>query len=150
MKYIATIGAYVCLGIAMYGAFTDALPWRQTLIAFAGAILCYLLAVKEGALSRPQKSDAELEAEQAEREEREAQLEAYRQAKADKANPTVCPKCGSRNSEVLGSTNRVSLGRAVVGNAIAGVPGAMVGAMTGKKQRHEFICRDCGHRWIVK
>lgn len=91
MKYIATIGAYVCLGIAMYGAFTDALPWWQTLIAFAGAILCYLLAVKEGALSRPQKSDAELEAEQAEREELEAKLEAFRQAKTDAKTPPSAP-----------------------------------------------------------
>ena len=70
--------------------------------------------------------------------------------KLNKRNRTVCPRCGSSDTFVMGSTNRPSFVRAAVGHAIAGTPGAIVGSMTGKKMRHEFICRSCGKRWRVK
>lgn len=100
---------------------------------------------------------SEAERKERERQEREAKLERLkaeaaerRQAVMDRKNPTICPKCRSRNTEILGTTDRASFGRAVIGGAIAGPAGAVVGAATGKKQRHEFVCRDCGNRWIVK
>lgn len=71
-------------------------------------------------------------------------------------NPTICPKCGSYDTMVIGSGNRVSIGRAIVGGAIgsmvspeAAAVGAGVGAVTGKKSRTEMVCRTCGARWYV-
>jgi hypothetical protein len=68
----------------------------------------------------------------------------------NKRNPSICPKCGSSDTVVLGSTNRPSVGRAIVGGAIAGRTGAAIGGLTGKKMRTQFLCRSCGHRWTVK
>jgi hypothetical protein len=64
-------------------------------------------------------------------------------------NPTICPKCGSHNTMVIGSGKKVAVGRAIVGDMVAGPAGAVVGAMTGKKNRVEMICRDCGKRWYI-
>lgn len=64
-------------------------------------------------------------------------------------NPTICPKCGSRNTMVIGSGKKVSVGRAIAGDMVAGPAGAVVVAMTGKKNRVEMICRDCGKRWYI-
>lgn len=66
-----------------------------------------------------------------------------------KKNPTVCPKCGSHDSMVLGSNRKLALGRAVVGDAIAGAPGAIMGATTGKRVHTQMICRSCGTRWTI-
>ena len=67
--------------------------------------------------------------------------------KLNKKNKSICPKCGSSDTIVLGSTKKASFTRAIVGGAIAGVPGAMVGSTTGKKMRVEMMCRSCGARW---
>lgn len=71
-------------------------------------------------------------------------------------NPTICPKCGSRDTMVLGSGKKVSVGRAVVGGAVGSMVnpvgtavGAGVGAMTGKRNRTEMVCRTCGARWYI-
>lgn len=71
-------------------------------------------------------------------------------------NPTICPKCGSHDTMVLGSGKKVSVGRAVVGGAVGSMVnpvgtavGAGVGAMTGKKNRSEMVCRTCGARWYI-
>lgn len=69
--------------------------------------------------------------------------------KINRRNASICPKCGSCNTVLMGSTKKVSVSRAVVGGALLGPIGAGVGAMTGKKQRHEFLCRSCGARWRV-
>lgn len=71
-------------------------------------------------------------------------------------NPTICPKCGSHDTMVLGSGKKVSVGRAVVGGAVGSMVnpvgtavGAGVGAITGKKNRSEMVCRTCGARWYI-
>lgn len=67
--------------------------------------------------------------------------------KLNRRNASICPKCGSPDTVLMGSTKKVSVSRAVVGGVMFGPVGAGVGAMTGKKQRHEFLCRSCGARW---
>lgn len=69
--------------------------------------------------------------------------------KANRGNKTVCPRCGLRDTMVLGSGKKVALGRAIVGDLVAGPIGAGVGAMTGKRNRVEMICRSCGKRWYI-
>lgn len=74
----------------------------------------------------------------------------------NKKNPTICPKCGSSNTEYLGKKGGVSGGRmvagaaigAAVGGGIGELAGAAVGATTGKKK--EMLCRNCGYRWVFK
>ncbi|WP_448983853.1 hypothetical protein [Olsenella uli] len=68
---------------------------------------------------------------------------------ANKRNPTICPQCGSHDTMVLGSGKKVALGRAIVGDLVAGPIGAGVGAMTGKRNRVEMVCRSCGRRWYI-
>lgn len=69
-------------------------------------------------------------------------------------NPTICPKCGSRETTVLGSGKKVSVGRAVVSgtmgsmvNPVGTTIDAGVGTMTGKKNRAEMDCSIRGARW---
>ena len=62
-----------------------------------------------------------------------------------------CPKCKSTNIEVLGGGNKnLSAGKAVVGGALVGIPGLLVGGMLGKKGKYELFCKDCGKRWKQK
>lgn len=56
-----------------------------------------------------------------------------------------CPKC--RSTQITYGGNRISLGRAVVGGAVAGPAGATIGGLTGKKGY--AVCLDCGKRWKV-
>lgn len=108
------------------------------------------------AITRPDKTLAqqrEEDAREAERQERmrraRQRYEESRQAKIDRKNPTICKKCGSRDTMVLGSGKKVALGRAIVGDLVAGPIGAGIGAMTGKRNRVEMICRSCGKRWYI-
>lgn len=62
-----------------------------------------------------------------------------------------CPKCGSTEFTVLGSTkNSLSLGKAVVGGVLLGPVGAAGGAIMGKKGKYDLVCNKCGHRWSAK
>lgn len=56
-----------------------------------------------------------------------------------------CPKCHS--TQITYGGNRVSLGRAAIGGAVAGGPGAVLGGMTGKKGY--AVCLNCGKRWKI-
>lgn len=62
-----------------------------------------------------------------------------------------CPKCKSTNIEVLGGgSKRLSAGKAVIGGALAGPAGLLIGGMIGKKEKYEVFCKDCGKRWKTK
>lgn len=56
-----------------------------------------------------------------------------------------CPKC--RSTQITYGGNRISLGRAVVGGAVAGPAGATLGGLTGKKGY--AVCLNCGKRWKI-
>lgn len=62
-----------------------------------------------------------------------------------KGKTSCCPKC--RSTQITYGGNRISLGRAVVGGAVAGPAGATLGGLTGKKGY--AVCLNCGKRWKI-
>ena len=54
-----------------------------------------------------------------------------------------CPKCGS--TSISYQNKRLSLGRAVVGDAVAGPAGAVLGGLSSKKGY--AVCLKCGKQW---
>lgn len=63
--------------------------------------------------------------------------------------PNKCPNCKSKNYRVVSKTKYregFSVGKAVLGAALFGTPGTIIGGMSGKKK---FIikmrCKDCGY-----
>lgn len=56
-----------------------------------------------------------------------------------------CPRCGSTSLSY--DTKKLSIGRALVGDAIAGAPGAILGGLSSKKGY--AVCLNCGKRWKI-
>lgn len=67
------------------------------------------------------------------------------QNKKEEAQIVRCPKCHS--TSITYDTKKLSIGRAIVGNAIAGAPGAILGGLSSKKGY--AVCLNCGKRWKV-
>lgn len=69
--------------------------------------------------------------------------EKERLLKLQKEGVPYCPKCKSIS---LTTTNKkLSVGRAVVGGALLGGTGAVLGGLTSKKV--ELLCMNCGHKF---
>lgn len=62
-----------------------------------------------------------------------------------KSNTVRCPKCNSTSLSY--DSKKVSVGRAIVGNAVAGPTGAIIGGLSGKKGY--AVCLNCGKRWKI-
>ena len=60
-------------------------------------------------------------------------------------NMAKCPRCGS--TSISYDTKKLSIGRAIVGDAIAGSTGAILGGLSSKKGYG--VCLKCGKRWKV-
>lgn len=58
-------------------------------------------------------------------------------------NMAKCPRCGS--TSISYDTKKLSIGRAIVGDAIAGPTGAILGGLSSKKRYG--VCLKCGKRW---
>ncbi len=58
-----------------------------------------------------------------------------------------CPKCKSTSIQYVERRKRLSLGRGIVGGAVAGPLGGAVGAVTSKKHKGFVKCLNCGHKW---
>lgn len=58
-------------------------------------------------------------------------------------NMAKCPRCGS--TSISYDTKKLSIGRAIVGDAIAGPTGAILGGLSSKKGYG--VCLKCGKRW---
>ena len=58
-----------------------------------------------------------------------------------------CPKCKSTSIQYVERRKRLSVGRSIVGSAVAGPLGAAVGAVTSKKYKGFVKCLNCGHKW---
>lgn len=58
-------------------------------------------------------------------------------------NMAKCPRCGS--TSISYDTKKLSLGRAIVGDAVAGPAGAILGGLSSKKGYG--VCLKCGKRW---
>lgn len=56
-----------------------------------------------------------------------------------------CPRC--RSTSISYDTKKLSIGRALVGDAIAGAPGAVLGGLSSKKGY--AVCLNCGKRWKI-
>lgn len=97
-----------------------------------------------------------------EREERAKEREARSERKAKSAErrnaffdwcernstvgkPAHCPKC--RSTSIAYDTQKLDVGRAVVGDMVAGPVGAVLGGLSGKKGY--AVCLKCGKRWKV-
>ena len=62
-----------------------------------------------------------------------------------------CPRCRSHNIEVMGGGRKnVSIGKSLIGGALTGGAGFILGGLMGKKGKYEVFCKDCGHRWKMK
>ena len=58
-------------------------------------------------------------------------------------NMAKCPRCGS--TSISYDTKKLSVGRAIVGDAVAGPTGAILGGLSSKKGYG--VCLKCGKRW---
>ena len=63
----------------------------------------------------------------------------------DKEHIPYCPKCHSTSLQYLEHRKKLSIGRAVVGGALAGGAGAVLGGLTSKKYKGKIKCLNCGH-----
>lgn len=63
----------------------------------------------------------------------------------DKEGIPYCPKCHSIS--ITYTDKKLSLGRAIVGNALAGGVGAVLGGQSSKKGKCK--CLKCGHTWKI-
>lgn len=70
--------------------------------------------------------------------------ELIRATQEAKANQEIrCSKCGS--NQLTAGGKKLSVGRAVVGGALLGGVGAVLGGVTSKKVM--ITCLNCGNRW---
>lgn len=70
-------------------------------------------------------------------------VEKEKEVKSEDPDAILCPKCHSK--QIMYGNQKVSIGRAVVGGALFGAAGAVLGGVSGKKV--EFKCLQCGHTW---
>lgn len=66
-----------------------------------------------------------------------------RKISAEEALIPKCPKCGSKSLHA--GTKKLSIGRALIGNKLAGGVGAILGGQSSKKVI--ITCLNCGHSW---
>ena len=75
----------------------------------------------------------------------EQQQRLVKQQESIYKNMAKCPRCGSTSLSY--DTKKLSIGRALVGDAIAGAPGAILGGLSSKKGY--AVCLNCGKRWKI-
>ena len=64
---------------------------------------------------------------------------------SEKSRTPRCPKCHS--TSISYDTKKLSFGRALVGDALAGSTGAILGGLSSKKGY--AVCLNCGKRWKI-
>ncbi len=65
--------------------------------------------------------------------------------KAKQDGKAYCPKCGSTSVTYI--DKKLSIGRAIVGNAVLGETGAILGGLSSKKGYVK--CLNCGNKWKI-
>ncbi len=90
------------------------------------------------------KTEEEKEREAQQQFEKRQQRLVKEQEKVYK-NMAKCPRCGSTSLSY--DTKKLSIGRALVGDVIAGAPGAIMGGLSSKKGY--AVCLKCGKRWKI-
>nr|DAR08332.1 MAG TPA: Transcription factor S-II (TFIIS) [Caudoviricetes sp.] len=111
-------------------------------------------ACEEGKEEGRRKGSFEYQIEKAERKsairkqekaEFKARLKEY-----DKLGVPYCPKCKSTRVEYIERRKKLSVGRAIVGDVLAGPTGAILGGLTSKKHKGRVKCLNCGKEWKIK
>ncbi len=74
---------------------------------------------------------------------RESQMQ--KQEKQKSPEKIICPKCNG--DQLTADGKKLSIGRAIVGNAVAGPVGAILGGSSSKKVK--ITCLNCGHSWTA-
>lgn len=109
---------------------------------------------QQALVEEKKREKARLKAERkAKRKETLAQIQAdvERQAKEKEQikNSLICPKCHSDNIQVLGAQRKgFSVGKAVGGAILTGGIGALAGFAGKKGKKTEFVCMNCGNRFL--
>lgn len=67
----------------------------------------------------------------------------------DKEGIPYCPKCNSTSIQYVERRKKLSVGRALVGGALLGGTGAVLGGLTSKKIKGNLKCLKCGHEWKI-
>lgn len=67
----------------------------------------------------------------------------------DRQGVPYCPKCKSVSIQYVERRKQLSLGRAVVGGALLGGVGAVLGGVTSKKVKGKLKCLKCGYEWKI-
>lgn len=92
-----------------------------------------------------EKIGLENEIKKQEKAELKARLKEY-----DKLGIPYCPKCKSTRVEYIERRKKLSVGRAIVGDVLAGPTGAILGGLTSKKRKGRVKCINCGKEWKIK
>lgn len=62
-----------------------------------------------------------------------------------------CPQCNGIDIEILDGGKKLSISKGIIGSLIAGPAGAITGgAILGKKDKPNCICKRCGYTWKKK
>lgn len=159
---LALLVVWMVAGACLCLENTAGIPARLA-YALVGIVIMVLMCrtASKGPLPEVKKLDVSVvgEGERAEREhaaelaarERAAELACSKVAKAQRKAGLRCPSCGSCDVTLIRDTGRtLSVGKAVVGAALAGTPGAIIGATMGKKGKREYLCNSCGRRYRVR
>lgn len=100
--------------------------------------------MKEGFKEEAEKQKLKNEEKQLEKKDFKDRLK-----QMDREGIAYCPKCKGTSIQYVEHRKQLSLGRALVGNAIAGPLGGAVGAVTSKKYKGQVKCLNCGHKWKI-
>lgn len=110
--------------------------------------------MKDGFLEEAEKKGAKYQEKQALRQEgkqalgQESKQSSKKRVKQMKKEGVAhCPKCKGTSVQYVERRKRLSFGRAVVGDILAGPVGMGIGAMTSKKHKGFVKCLNCGHSW---
>jgi DNA-directed RNA polymerase subunit M/transcription elongation factor TFIIS len=76
--------------------------------------------------------------------------EKERIATMDAQGIPYCAKCKSQSVQYVERRKQLSVGRAVVGGALTGGLGAVVGAVSSNKHKGVMKCLKCGNEWKLK
>lgn len=102
-----------------------------------------------------QQQKAELrqikEAKKHEREKRFEEIQLDSQRRQKERHKIKCPRCGSENFQLIGDHRKgFSVGKAVGGAVLTGGIGTLAGFAGGKTNKTDFVCLDCGKKFVTK
>lgn len=104
-------------------------------------------AYEEGKNKGKKLGSFEYQSEKIEEKKQKKLQEKDRISNMKKEGVVFCPKCKSTSITYVEKHKKLSIGRAVVGGALAGETGAILGGLTSKKVKGKVKCLNCGYEW---